>query len=84
MAGEPNKVLLQSVPAEAIVTREGLDGIRTIFSFASDDSRAAQAYLVQELSPADDDYVDITAVNYSDSYYTKDSQPIPPRDSIIN
>lgn len=84
MAGEPNKVLLQSVPAEAIVTQEGLDGIRTIFSFASDDTRIAQAYLVQELAPADDDYVDITAVNYSDGYYAADGQPIPPRDSVIN
>ncbi|MFS2047573.1 host specificity factor TipJ family phage tail protein [Variovorax sp. Varisp41] len=84
VVGEPNKVLLQSVPAEALVTQEGLDGIRTIFSIASDDTRAAQAYLVQELSPADDDYVDITAVNYSDNYYAADSQPIPPRDSVIN
>ncbi len=84
VAGESSKVLLQSVPAEAIVTQEGLDGIRTIFSFASDDTRAAQAYLVQELAPADDDYVDITAVNYSDSYYAADTEPIPPRDSVIN
>ncbi len=82
--GEPNKVLLANPPAEALVTQEGLDGIRTTFSFGSDSARGAMAFLVKEITPTGDDYMRITAQNYSADYYVMDTQPIPPRDSIIN
>lgn len=79
-----NRVLLSRPPAEAVVTQYGPDGIRTIFSFAADSARDSMAWLVQELDQSDAQYVTITAINYSDSYYQMDSQPIPPRDSVIN
>lgn len=80
----PNRVLLQNLPSEAVVTRYGQDGIRTIYSFAADSARGSQAYLVQELDITDPQYVKITAVNYSDGYYAMDNATIPDRDSIIN
>ena len=79
-----NKVVLQYAPSEAIVTTYGADGIRTIFSFAVDVARGAQAYLVQELDITDSQYVTVKAVNYSDAYYQADYLPVPDKASIIN
>lgn len=79
-----NQVILQSAPAEAIVTVGGYDGIRTIFSFASDDARASQAWLVQEVGLSDNQYIKVKAINYSPDYYYYDTQTIPDRESVIN
>ena len=79
-----NQVILSRAPTETVVTTPGIEGIRTIFSFASDSSRASQAWLVQEVGLSDGEYISIKAINYSDSYYYYDTQPIPERDSIIN
>ena len=84
VAGEPNKVLLAGAPSEALVTDPTPEsGIRTIFSFAADSARGAMAWLVQELRPQGQ-YIQIAAVNYSDAYYTADSQPIPDKSGVIN
>lgn len=80
----PNKVILQSLPSESIVTTYGQDGIRTIYSFAADSARGAQAYLVQELDISDGQYVTIRAINYSDTYYQYDNAPIPEKATIIS
>jgi hypothetical protein len=80
----PNKVQLGSVPSEAIVTMYGADGIRTIFSFAADSARGAQAYLVQELDLSDGQYVTLKAINYSDAYFAADYAAIPDKETIIN
>lgn len=82
--GYPNRVLLQSVPSEALVTEISGAGIRTIFSFANDDTRAAQAFLVQEIDVSDPEYIRLTAVNYSDDYFAMDDESIPPKESVIN
>jgi hypothetical protein len=81
---EPNRVVLQSLPSEAIVTAYGAAGIRTIFSFAADGARGAMGYLVQELDISDGQYVTIRGINYSDSYYQADYAAIPAKESIIN
>lgn len=80
----PNKVILQSLPSEAITTMYGQDGIRTIYSFAADSARGAMAYLVQELDISDGQYVTIRAINYSDGYYQSDHASIPDKATIIN
>ena len=80
----PNKVVLASLPAEAIVTSYGADGIRTIFSFAVDSARGAMAYLVQELDITDGQYVTLRAINYSADYYTADTAAVPAKASVIN
>lgn len=79
-----NQVVLANAPAEAIVTTPGQDGIRTIFSFASDSSRAAQAWLVQEVGMSDGQYIRIKAINYSPDYYAADTQSVPDKNTIIN
>ncbi|MNY20719.1 hypothetical protein D3C86_1542190 [compost metagenome] len=79
-----NKVVLQSIPSEAIETEGGQDGIRTIFSFGSDGARNRQAFLVQSIGVPDGQYIELTVVNYSDSYYEADGQPIPPKELVIN
>jgi hypothetical protein len=79
-----NQVVLASAPAEAIVTTPGQDGIRTIFSFASDSSRAAQAWLVQEVGMSDGQYIRVKAINYSPDYYAADTQAVPDKNTIIN
>lgn len=81
---EVNQVVLQALPAEAIETRGGVVGIRTIFSFAADSARGAMAYLVQEIDISDGQYVTLRAVNYSASYYQMDYAAIPARESVIN
>jgi hypothetical protein len=81
---EVNQVVLQALPAEAIVTRGGVAGIRTIFSFAADSARGSMAYLVQEIDLSDGQYVTLRAVNYSPSYYQMDYAATPARDSVIN
>lgn len=80
----PNKVVMQSLPSEAIVTTYGADGIRTIFSFAADVTRGAMAYLVQELDISDGQYARITAINYSADYYQMDYEAIPDKSGVIN
>ncbi len=79
----PNQVVLQQLPSEAIVTRQGVDGIRTIYSFAADSARGAMAYMVQEIDLSDEQYATIKAVNYSDSYYQADGMPVPSKAAII-
>ncbi len=79
-----NKVILQNLPSEALVTSYGVDGIRTIFSFAADSSRGAMAYLVQELDMSDGQYATIRAINYSDDYYQMDYEDIPDKALVIN
>ena len=79
-----NQVVLGSAPAEAIVTTPGQDGIRTIFSFASDSARAAQAWLVQEVGMSDGQYIRIKAINYSPDYYAADQLAVPNKNTIIN
>jgi hypothetical protein len=79
-----NKVVLASLPAEALVTSYGADGIRTIFSFAADSARGAMAYLVQELDITDGQYVTMRAINYSADYYTADTAAVPAKASVIN
>ncbi|MDD2728165.1 host specificity factor TipJ family phage tail protein [Malikia sp.] len=80
----PNQIVLASAPAEAIVTAPGQDGIRTIFSFASDSGRQAQAWLVQEVGMSDGQYIRIKAVNYSPDYYAADQLAVPDKNTIIN
>ncbi len=80
----PNKVILQSLPSEAITTQYGQDGIRTIYSFAADSARAAQAWLVQEIDISDGQYCTVRAINYSADYYAADYAAIPAKASVIN
>lgn len=80
----PNKVALQSLPSEAITTSYGADGIRTIYSFAADSARAAQAWLVQEIDISDSQYCTVRAINYSADYYAADYAAIPAKASVIN
>lgn len=80
----PNRVVLQSLPSEPVVTMYGADGIRTIFSFAADSARGAQAYLVQEIDISDGQYVTIKAINYSAAYFSYDQAAIPAKETIIN
>ena len=84
MGSFPNRVLLTRPPTEQVVTQYGPDGVRTIFSFATDSGRDAMAWLVQEIDQSDPKYVGITAINYSADYYKMDTQPIPPRELVIN
>lgn len=79
-----NKVVLAGAPAETIVTTYGSAGIRTIYSFAADSARAAQAYLVQELDISDGQYCQIRAINYSADYYASDIAAVPAKDTVIN
>ncbi|MES2218369.1 MAG: host specificity factor TipJ family phage tail protein [Pseudomonadota bacterium] len=81
---QPNQIILASLPSEAIVTSYGIDGIRTIFSFASDDSRESMAYLVQEIDLSDKQYAKIRAINYSSEYYKNDYLSIPNKNAVIN
>lgn len=78
-----NQVVLVAAPTEAIVTSADQDGIRTIFSFAADTARAAQAWLVQEVGASDGQYVSIKAINYADAYYAGDTAAVPARASVI-
>ena len=80
----PNKVVLQSLPSEAIVTSHGQGGIRTIYSFAADGARGAQAWLVQEIDLSDPQYCTVRAINYSATYYAADYAVIPPKAFVIN
>lgn len=84
-AGSSNKkVVLQSLPSEAIKTTNDQDGIRTIFSFAADSARGSMAYLVQEIDLSDAQYVKIKAINYSADYYQHDVLAVPAKSPIIN
>lgn len=80
----PNKVILQSLPSEAITTMYGQDGIRTIYSFAADSARGAMAYLVQEIDISDGQYVTVRAINYSADYFAADYAVIPAKASVIS
>lgn len=81
---DARRVVLASLPAEALVVDRRSDGERTRFSFASDDARAAQAYLVQEVEITDGEYPTVRAVNYSDAYYQADYATIPDKETVIN
>lgn len=80
------KVVLAQAPAEEIVTSpDPDDGIRTIFSFASDSQRSAMAYLVTEIEPGDGgQYVTVRGLNYSASYYEADTAAVPAKGAVIN
>lgn len=78
-----NKVILSGLPDEPVVTTYSQDGIRTIYSFASDSVRANQSWLVQEIEPRDQDFVRIRAINYTPDYYAYDTGEIPDKNSII-
>ena len=80
----PDQVVLQALPSEAVVTRGGVDGIRTIYSFAADGARGAMAYMVQEIDLSDADYATVRAINYSDKYYQMDHAAIPAKELILN
>ncbi|MHB8947561.1 MAG: host specificity factor TipJ family phage tail protein [Rhodoferax sp.] len=79
-----NRVLLQSLPSEAIATTYGQDGIRTIYSFAADSARGAMAYLVQEIDISDGQYCTVRAINYSADYYAGDTLAVPAKATVIN
>jgi hypothetical protein len=79
-----NRVVLQALPSEPLVTAYGREGVRTIYSFAADSARGAMAYLVQEIDLSDAQYPTIRAINYSATYYEMDHVPIPSRDAVIN
>ena len=79
-----NRVVLQALPSETLVTSYGREGVRTIYSFAADSARGAMAYLVQEIDLSDAQYPTIRAINYSAAYYEADYLDIPPKDSVIN
>jgi hypothetical protein len=79
----PNKIVLLAVPAEAVVSELGNDGIRTMFGFAADTARAAQAYIVQEIGASDGQYINIRATNYTPNFYAADAAAVPSRESII-
>lgn len=79
----PNRVVLQALPAERIVTAYGREGVRTIFSFAADSARGAMAYLVQEIDLSDPQYPTIRAINYSPLYYAMDHEPVPDRNAVV-
>ncbi len=80
----PNRVILSSLPSEAVVTSQGEAGIRTIFSFAADSARGSMAYLVQELDITDSQYCTIKAINYTPDYYSADYTAIPPKSTIVS
>lgn len=80
----PNRVILQSLPSEAISTTYGADGIRTIFSFAADSARGAMAWLVQEIDISDGQYCTVRAINYNADYYAADYAAIPAKATVIN
>jgi hypothetical protein len=82
--GVPNQIVIAHAPSEAIVTTQGPEGVRTIFSFGSDSARAAQAYLVQEIDLSDGQYPVVRGVNYSASYYAADTLPVPAKGPIIS
>jgi len=79
-----NQVQLASLPTESIVTTYGSAGVRTIYSFAADTARAAQAYLVQELDISDAQYCTVRAINYTPAYYAADTAAVPDRATVIS
>ena len=78
-----NVIRLSQYPNEALVTSISGDGIRTIYSFAADDARQAQTWLVQEVSVDEDEYVEVKAINYSPSFYSQDLITPPDRDIVL-
>ena len=78
-----NRVVLQALPSEPLVTKYGREGVRTIYSFAADSARGAMAYLVQEIDLSDAQYPTIRAINYTDDYYQLDYADIPPAETVI-
>lgn len=80
-----NQVVLAAPPAEALVTVPTPEqGVRTTFSLAADSARAAQSWLVQQISLENTGYVKLIAINYSDAYYAADAAPIPPKADVID
>ena len=80
----PKSVVLQSLPTEALVTDYGVNGVRSIYSFAADSARGAMAWLVQEVDVSDGQYCAIKAINYSPDYYASDTMAVPDKGAIIN
>jgi hypothetical protein len=77
-------VVLQSLPTEALVTDYGVNGVRSIYSFAADSARGAMAWLVQEVDVSDGQYCAIKAINYSPDYYASDTMAVPDKGAVIN
>jgi hypothetical protein len=81
----PNRVVLAAPPSEPLVTMPTPEeGIRTIFSFAADDTREAMTWLVQKIVPTEGGYMKVTAINYHPGYYAADALPVPARAAVIN
>jgi hypothetical protein len=75
---------LRRRPRRSSPTPTPEDGIRTIFSFAADSARGAQAWLVQEISRTDGGYMRVRAMNYASEYYAADALAIPAKAGVIN
>lgn len=67
-----NIVKLVEPPAQTIYT--GNDALKTEFSFGNEARLEGQLMLPQEISPSDQSYVKIKAINYSSLYYSSDKQ----------
>lgn len=78
-----NQVILAQAPLEIPVVISGIDGIRTIYSFAADDDRAAMAYRVKTVDYSQPPYAIVEAVNYSAADYTADTLTVPSRSDIV-
>lgn len=79
----PDEVVLTSDPVEAVVVVGGIDGIRTVYSFAASDDREAMAYRIRRVHYSDPPYTTVEAVNYSASDYAADFETVPARQDII-
>lgn len=67
--------VLNQLPAFAIVIR-GDNFIQkgTLYNFFPDSNELADSHLVQNISPGDDGYVDLTLINYAPEIYAPDSE----------
>lgn len=80
----PYEVVLMQQPTETPVVVSGIDGIRTIYSFAADTDRAAMAYRIKSIDYASQPpYASVEAVRYDPDDYAADSQSVPNRSSVI-
>ncbi len=68
--------VLESLPSFDIFSRGSLDGnqIGTLYSFSGDNNHLANDYLVQDITPGDDGYVNLKLINYSVEIYQADTQ----------
>jgi len=72
---ESNRVVLSSLPTEAI--RTGIDyQRRTEFSFGNDAKHTAQMYIARSIDISNKHTVQLKCVNYTDNYYANDSESL--------